>query len=509
MKPQGESSSGRQQAVKTMVFRSLKRTHDMFLSEYGKPVPEFEESARLKLQCKIHDEYQLVKDMEVPVPVTKATQQNTPAPEPEASKAPSQIADAEVAGGNRYPVGPGVQLTAGTSTQSKAPDESSVSKIIDSLDPAQKPQSGAVSLYQGGQNKQQISLAGGQGAKAGGPGTQLAVRQAPKIPKPQWHAPWKLYRVISGHSGWVRCVAFDPHNQWFATGSNDRTIKIWDLASGTLKLSLTGHVSHVRALAVSDRHPYMFSAGEDKQIKCWDLEVNKVIRHYHGHLSAIYDLALHPTLDVLVTASRDSTARVWDMRTKACVHVLAGHQGAVSCVRTQAANPQILTGSMDSTVRLWDLAAGKSICTLTNHKKSVRAAVIHPSEFSFASAAADHVKKWKFPDGEFVMNFDDPNVVVNSMAVNQDSVAVTAADNGMLHFYDWKTGYNFQKWKAPPQPGSLESEAGIYAVGFDMSGSRLVTCEADKSIKMYKEDDTATEESHPVQWKPDIRRKRF
>lgn len=46
-----------------------------------------------------------------------------------------------------------------------------------------------------------------------------------------------------------------------------------DLASGTLKLSLTGHISGVRGLAISHRHPYLFSAGEDKQIKCWDLEV--------------------------------------------------------------------------------------------------------------------------------------------------------------------------------------------------------------------------------------------
>jgi len=52
--------------------------------------------------------------------------------------------------------------------------------------------------------------------------------------------------------------------------------QIWDLASGTLKLSLTGHVSTVRGVAVSPRQPYLFSAGEDKQVKCWDLEYNKV-----------------------------------------------------------------------------------------------------------------------------------------------------------------------------------------------------------------------------------------
>jgi WD40 repeat protein len=74
----------------------------------------------------------------------------------------------------------------------------------------------------------------------------------------------------------VRCVAFEPGNEWFATGSADRTIKLWDTGNGQLKLTLTGHIEQVTGLAVSSRHPYMFSASLDKEVKCWDLEQNKV-----------------------------------------------------------------------------------------------------------------------------------------------------------------------------------------------------------------------------------------
>ncbi|RCN30162.1 WD domain, G-beta repeat protein [Ancylostoma caninum] len=196
----------------------------------------------------------------------------------------------------------------------------------------------------------------------------LLPLRAPMMVKPKWHAPWKLYRVISGHTGWVRAVDVEPQNQWFASGGGDRIIKIWDLASGKLRLSLTGHISAVRAVKVSPRHPFLFSGGEDKQVKCWDLEYNKVIRHYHGHLSAVQALTIHPTLDVLITCARDSTARVWDMRTKAQVHCLSGHTNTVSDVVSQAAEPQVVTSSHDATVRLWDLAAGRSMCTLTHHK---------------------------------------------------------------------------------------------------------------------------------------------
>ena len=280
------------------------------------------------------------------------------------------------------------------------------------------------------------------------------------------------------------------------------------MASGKLKLSLTGHVSTVRGLVVSPRHPYLFSCGEDRQVKCWDLEYNKVIRHYHGHLSAVYDLALHPTIDVLVSCGRDSTARVWDVRTKTNIHTLSGHTSTVGSVVCQATDPQIITGSNDQTVRLWDLAAGKSMCTLTHHKKSVRSVVLHPKLYMFASASPDNIKQWKCPEGNFIQNLSGHNSIVNCMAVNSDGVLVSGADNGTMHFWDWKTGYNFQRLQAPVQPGSLDSEAGIFSMKFDHSGTRLITCEADKTIKVYKEDDSATEESHPINWKPDILKRR-
>uniref|UniRef100_A0AAZ3R2Z3 Pleiotropic regulator 1 n=1 Tax=Oncorhynchus tshawytscha TaxID=74940 RepID=A0AAZ3R2Z3_ONCTS len=434
-------------SVHTLVFRSLKRTHDMFVADHAKPVSLDE----TRYSC-------FVKQYAVFV-------------------LPSRVA-----------------LTADTQIH-RNPSEGGVHAMALALPPSQARYFlSDDSLLEGGGTKN----------------SSLVARKAPTMPKPQWHAPWKLFRVISGHLGWVRSIAVEPGNQWFVTGAGDRTIKIWDLASGKLKLSLTGHISTVRGVAVSTRSPYLFSCGEDKQVKCWDLEYNKVIRHYHGHLSAVYDLDLHPTIDVLVTCSRDATARVWDIRSKANVHTLSGHTNTVATVRCQAAEPQIITGSHDSTIRLWDLIAGKTRATLTNHKKSVRALALHPRQYTLASGSADNIKQWTFPDGNFIQNLSGHNAIINAMAVNSDGVLVSGADNGTIHLWDWRTGYNFQRIHAAVQPGSLDSESGIFACMFDHSESRLITAEADKTIKVYKEDDTATEESHPINWKPEIlKRKRF
>eukprot|EP00474_Spongospora_subterranea_P009810 CRZ10268.1 hypothetical protein [Spongospora subterranea] len=328
----------------------------------------------------------------------------------------------------------------------------------------------------------------------------LLMKRPRRVPirEPVWHAPWKLHRVISGHLGWVRCAAVDVSNEWFATGSADRTIKIWDLASGHLKLTLTGHIHSVRGVAVSDRHPYLFSVGEDKMVKNWDLETNRVIRSYHGHLSGIYALALHPTLDVLVTGGRDSTARVWDMRTKAQVHVLSGHSHTVAAIRCQGTAPQVITGSHDSTIRQWDLASGRTRQVLTNHKKSVRALALHPSEYTYASGAADNIKVWQCPDGVFLRNLSGHNSIVNAINVNSDDVLVSGGDDGSLKFWDWKSGYAFQTTQSIVQPGSLDAEAAIFAIEWDRTGTRMITCEADKTVKIWREDPDATRESHPI-----------
>ena len=330
------------------------------------------------------------------------------------------------------------------------------------------------------------------------PSSSLVRKQNIVQAKPEWHAPWKLMRVISGHLGWVRSLAVEPENKWFASGAGDRTIKIWDLATGSLRLTLTGHISTVRGLAVSPRHPYLFSCGEDKMVKCWDLETNKVIRHYHGHLSGVYTLALHPTLDVLVTGGRDGVARVWDMRTRSNIHVLSGHKGTVSDVKCQEVDPQVISSSLDSTVRLWDLAAGKTMGVLTHHKKGVRALATHPKEFTFASGSTGSIKQWKCPEGAFMQNFDGQNAIINTLSVNEDNVLFSggvyhfpisldatdlsfSGDNGSMSFWDWKSGHRYQALDTTAQPGSLDAEAGIMSSTYDRTGLRLICGEADKT----------------------------
>ncbi|KAF2266978.1 pre-mRNA-splicing factor prp46 [Lojkania enalia] len=381
--------------------------------------------------------------------------------------------------------------------------------ISERADQAKSTQSMALTLRAGGGGKGAAPNANGPTLLRDTASSALVRKDTVRQVRPEWHAPWKVFRVISGHMGWVRSVAVEPDNKWFATGSADRTIKIWDLASGALKVTLTGHISAVRGLAVSPRHPYLFSCGEDKMVKNFDLEQNRVIRHYHGHLSGVYCLDLHPTVDVFATGGRDGTVRLWDMRSRTAIHTLTGHKGTVASVKCQEADPQIISASMDGTIRLYDIVAGKTMGVLTHHKKSVRTLATHPKEWTFASGSSQSIKQFKLPDGQLMQNFEGHNAIINTLSVNEDNVLFSGGDDGSVAFWDWKTGHSFQSSHSIAQPGSLDAEAGIMCSTFDRTGLRLITGESDKSIKIWKQDDEATEETHPLDWKPTLGRRKF
>ena len=190
----------------------------------------------------------------------------------------------------------------------------------------------------------------------------------------------------------------DASNEWFVTGSADRTIKVAsllllsraDLGPGLWKSEADAHRAFAHGARRGGVEPLalfvllrrrqsgqMLGPGVQSRRPA-QRDQTQVVRSYHGHLSGVYCIATHPTLDVLLTGGRDSVCRVWDIRTKAEIMVLGGHRGTVHCVATQAGEPQVVTGSADATVRTWDLVTGTATSILTHHKKGVRSCLFHP-----------------------------------------------------------------------------------------------------------------------------------
>ncbi len=266
---------------------------EMFSSNYGLPPSTNEQSQAVKVALKVRAEYAEVRDL--PVPASK----------PRGANGNDQGVKGALGKGGKQTTRSAAIVEDGTDDRAEGTEEktsitsstasstlsaaSSIENLIAKFpnrpsDSAPSSLSSALVSYNPSNSAADpTTSSSSSGAFPTDPNsmralsTDLILKQRRRKQKqPEWHAPWKLKRVIAGHQGWVRCIAIDPSNEWFATGSGDHTIKIWDLASGVLKVTLTGHISPVRGLDISTRSPYMFSVSEDRTVKCWDLESNSV-----------------------------------------------------------------------------------------------------------------------------------------------------------------------------------------------------------------------------------------
>lgn len=92
----------------------------------------------------------------------------------------------------------------------------------------------------------------------------------------------------------------------------------------------------------------------------------------------------------------------------------------------------------------------------------VAARLPHLAAITFLNTVSDtalSIKKWKFPDGNFVFNFSGHEAIINTLSVNEEGVLFSGADNGTMTMWDYATGLPFQHLKDIPQPGSLDAES--------------------------------------------------
>ena len=82
----------------------------------------------------------------------------------------------------------------------------------------------------------------------------------------------KIIKTFKGHTSWVGSIAISPDNQKIASGSDDNTIKLWNLQSGKLLKTLKGHTSSVNSVAISPDNQKILSGSDDKTIHLWDLK---------------------------------------------------------------------------------------------------------------------------------------------------------------------------------------------------------------------------------------------
>ncbi|XGV99205.1 MAG: protein kinase [Leptolyngbya sp. BL-A-14] len=314
----------------------------------------------------------------------------------------------------------------------------------------------------------------------------------PHSPLPTPHSPsivpWHCANIFTGHTACVNAVALSPTRAIVASSSEDKTIRFWDLQTGSVTTAVLDHVQAVRAIAFSPDGEMIASGGQDRAVvltRKWYLDVAGRSELLGQHTQAVTSIAFAPSGQLLASASRDKTIKLWNpaIRTEVCT--LKGHRLNVTAIAFSPDGRFLASASADHTVCLWTTEANLNIqmrFTFTDHVGTVQAVAFSLDSQLLATGGDDRtIKLWSTQTGCLLRTLQGHSWTVSALKFTPDgSTLISASWDGTLKLWDLT---NERSDSAIVLTGHSDS---VNAIALSTDGKTIVSGSSDKTIRIWQ-----------------------